>query len=177
MASDEAMRLRERRARAAAEYKTVLNEAEGRAFTADERTKLNTMDEELSNLDKQIKSVLDIDKRGQEADNAFAELESRQRTNSLTPLGSALIGAPGVQAWAALKHGHSVIDVRRSQRGSINPRSLLNTGSASATIPVDFYDQLISYLIEVSGLLQTGPTVLNTAGGETLQIPTVTSHP
>jgi len=68
MASDEAMRLHERRARAAAEYKTVLNEAEGRAFTADERTKLNTMDEELSNLDKQIKSVLDIDKRGQEAD-------------------------------------------------------------------------------------------------------------
>ena len=72
-----------------------------------------------------------------------------------------------------------MVEVARQTRGSINARTLLsnNTSSASSTVPVDFYDQLISYLIEVSGLLQTGPTILNTAGGETLQIPTVTSHP
>jgi HK97 family phage major capsid protein len=41
---------------------------------------------------------------------------------------------------------------------------------------VDFYDQLIAYLIEVSGLLQTGPSILNTAGGETIQIPIASAH-
>jgi HK97 family phage major capsid protein len=41
---------------------------------------------------------------------------------------------------------------------------------------VDFYDQLIAYLIEVSGLLQAGPSVLNTAGGETVQIPVASAH-
>jgi HK97 family phage major capsid protein len=177
MASDEAKRLHERRVQAKMEYKSVLADAEGRAFTVDERTKLDTLDTELGDLDKRIKSVLEADTRSNESNAAFAELESRQRTSGLTPLGSSLIAAPDVQAWADLKHGHSVIDVRRAQRGSINTRTLLSTGSSSATIPVDFYDQLIAYLIEVSGLLQTGPTVLNTAGGETLQIPTVTAHP
>jgi HK97 family phage major capsid protein len=43
-------------------------------------------------------------------------------------------------------------------------------------VPTDFYDQLIAHLIEVSGILQTGPTVLNTAGGESLQIPKTTAH-
>src|ERR1700744_3798566 len=77
------------------------------------------------------------------------------------------------------------IEVRRSAKGSVNPaylqstefRTLLSVGNtASSTVPVDFYDQLISFLIEVSGLLQTGPSVLNTQGGETIQIPVVSAH-
>src|SRR5258707_6791101 len=61
--------------------------------------------------------------------------------------------------------------------GPINYRTLFtNTAAASAAVPTDFYDQLISHLIEVSGVLQTGCTVLNTAGGETLQIPKTTGH-
>ena len=43
-------------------------------------------------------------------------------------------------------------------------------------MPTDFYDRLIAHLIEVSGILQAGCTLLNTAGGESLQIPKTTSH-
>lgn len=177
MASDEAKRLHERRSQAAAEYKSVLAEAEGRAFTPDERVKLDAMDTELSDLDKRLKSVLDVEARGKETDSAFAELETRQRTTGGPVMGSNWLVAPDVKAWTEMRSGQAMVEIGRQTRGSINTRSLLTTGSSSATIPVDFYDQLISYLIEVSGLLQTGPTVLNTAGGETLQIPTVTSHP
>jgi HK97 family phage major capsid protein len=49
-----------------------------------------------------------------------------------------------------------------------------NTGAG--IVPIDFYDTLISYLIEVSGLMQVGPNVLNTAGGEPIQMPYVTYH-
>jgi HK97 family phage major capsid protein len=180
MASDEAKRLHERRVQAKMEYKSVLADAEGRAFTAEERGKLTGLDDELMDLDKRIKSVVDADTRSKEADDAFNELEKRQRTGGMLnngALGGSMTTALDVSAWAAIQHGHSVVDVRRQTRGSINTRTLLSTGTASATVPIDFYDQLISYLIEVSGLLQTGPTVLNTAGGETLQIPTVASHP
>jgi HK97 family phage major capsid protein len=47
-----------------------------------------------------------------------------------------------------------------------------NTGAG--IVPIDFYDTLISYLIEVSGLMQVGPNVLNTSGGEPIQMPYVT---
>jgi Phage capsid family len=33
-----------------------------------------------------------------------------------------------------------------------------------------------AHLIEVSGIMQCGPTVLNTGGGETLQVPKTTGH-
>lgn len=56
--------------------------------------------------------------------------------------------------------------------GGGTPGSFSNPTGAGL-IPIDFYDQLISYLIEVSGLMQTGPSVLNTPGGEPLQIPYV----
>jgi HK97 family phage major capsid protein len=54
--------------------------------------------------------------------------------------------------------------------------STLTTGAGGNLAPTDFYDQLIAHLIEVSGVMQAGPTILNTAGGEVLQIPKTTSH-
>jgi HK97 family phage major capsid protein len=48
--------------------------------------------------------------------------------------------------------------------------------SGAGLVPIDFYDQMISYLIEVSGLMQCGPSVINSQGGEPLQIPYVTNQ-
>ena len=51
--------------------------------------------------------------------------------------------------------------------GPINYRTLQsNTSTPTSLVPTDFYDQLIAHLIEVSGVMQTGPTVINTSGGE-----------
>ena len=65
--------------------------------------------------------------------------------------------------------------------GPVNYRILTTAGAgsntnASSIVPTDFYDMLIAHLIEVSGIMQCGPTVLNTGGGETLQIPKTTAH-
>ena len=53
---------------------------------------------------------------------------------------------------------------------------ITTTTSGGYLVPTDFYDTLIAHLIEVSGVMQAGPTVINTAGGESLQIPKTTSH-
>jgi len=61
----------------------------------------------------------------------------------------------------------------------LNELRTLSTTAASVglnLVPTDFYDQLISHLIEVSGVMQAGPTVVHTDGGEPLQIPKTTSH-
>jgi HK97 family phage major capsid protein len=44
-------------------------------------------------------------------------------------------------------------------------------------VPIDFYDRLIAYLIQVSGIMQTGPTVIHSQGGAPIQIPYVIQHP
>lgn len=48
--------------------------------------------------------------------------------------------------------------------------------SGGNTVPISFYDQLVQHLVDASGVLQAGPTVLETASGEQLQIPITTSH-
>src|SRR5580698_581975 len=60
-----------------------------------------------------------------------------------------------------------------SANATSTPGSFTNN-SGAGLVPIDFYDTLISYLIEVSGLMQVGPNVLNTSGGEPIQMPYVT---
>lgn len=67
------------------------------------------------------------------------------------------------------------VEQRVLSDGYVAPNSFTNNTGAGI-VPIDFYDTLISYLIEVSGLMQTGPNVLNTAGGEPIQMPYVTYH-
>jgi HK97 family phage major capsid protein len=57
----------------------------------------------------------------------------------------------------------------------VAPNSFANNTGAGI-VPIDFYDTLISYLIEVSGVMQCGPNVLNTSGGEPIQMPYVVNQ-
>lgn len=50
------------------------------------------------------------------------------------------------------------------------------TTAGGHTVPTGFYNQLLAHLIEVSGLLMAGPTILTTTSGETIDIPITTSH-
>jgi HK97 family phage major capsid protein len=183
MASEEATRLRDERLKLWNEYKAVLKETEGRAYTVEEKTKIDQYDERLDAIDAQIKTVLAAETRSAEADATFNALEARGMSiGNDSPLGNGWLIAPDVRTWTEQRSGSHAVEVGKLHRGpmdlkKIYARTLSSIGNASATVPVDFYDQLISYLIEVSGVLQTGPTVLNTSGGETMSLPTVTTHP
>jgi HK97 family phage major capsid protein len=182
MPSEVAKRLRDRRLQVWEEAKGIAESAasENRALTDEEQGKWDAMQEEMQKLDVRIKAVLDTEKRAKEADDAFDALSGRKPAD-----GQATRGAGGskmleeVRAWARGDEGAGrALEVRRDPAlGPINYRVLTSTGAASSSIvPIDFYDMLIAHLIEVSGVMQCGPTVLNTGGGETLQVPKTTAH-
>lgn len=180
MASEVAKTLRDRRQKAWHEAKELLERSttENRALTGEEEGKWSALNDEIDKIDERLKAVLDAESRARETDEVYNSLAARPATEAR---GGGQIDAvrEELRSWMLGRNGNVVKDVERQKKGSINVpelRVLLNSGSASSTVPVDFYDQLISYLIEVSGLLQTGPSVLNTAGGETIQIPVVSAH-
>ena len=189
MASEVTKALRDRRLKVWEQCKGLADEAaqENRAFTAEEQGSWEVMNEEMDTLDRRIKSALDAEKRAHEADEMFNTITSREAkreeqgkapaTRRLNDeMRSFLRGEQGAPRF---------MDIDRPANSSIQwnygpvqyrTLSTSTSGAGGALVPTDFYDQLIAHLIEVSGLLQAGPTVLNTAGGETLQVPKTTQH-
>jgi len=180
MASEVAKRLRDRRLNVWNDAKKIAEDAasENRSFTPDEQGRWDAMQEEMSTLDTRIKAVLDTEKRAKEADDTYNALADKPQTRdaSATGLNEEL------RKWAKGESGSKAMEFRHDtdNRGPINYRILTTAGvggtNASSIVPTDFYDMLIAHLIEVSGIMQCGPTVLNTGGGETLQIPKTTAH-
>ncbi len=178
MASEVAKRLRDRRLGVWNEAKKIAEDAaaENRAFTPEEQGKWDAMQEEMRTLDTRIGAVLDTEKRAKAADDAFNDLEGRPREGGGEQRQPSDMEAE-VRKWARGEDGAPrSLEIRRQAAGPVNYRTLVTTGTASSIVPTDFYDQLIAHLIEVSGVMQCGPTVLNTGGGETLQVPKTTAH-
>lgn len=184
MASEVAKTLRDRRQKAWHEAKELLERTstENRAFTGEEEGKWQALNGEIDKIDERLKVVLDAESRAKSMDQAYDDLEKR-------PSVQARGGIDGVREelrnWMVSEKNLGSFQVDREKRSPMAPGDLrqiylrtlqTNSGSGSSTVPTDFYDQLIAYLIEVSGLLQTGPSVLNTTGGETIQIPVVSTH-
>ena len=195
MPSEVTKRLRDRRLQVWEECKATADTAaeNNRAFTAEEQGRWEVLNEEMDTLDKRIKAALDAEVRQQEADQAFnrlhtkdKEAEGRQNKPQIKQLNEEIraflrgdAGAPKVMEIArpetsGIQWNYGPVQYRTLTGPGFAP-SAQGTGAANI-IPIDFYDQLISHLIQVSGILQAGPTVLNTAGGETLQIPKTTAH-
>lgn len=181
MASEVTKRLRDRRLQVWEQCKALADGAatENRAFTAEEQGSWEVMNEELDGLDKRIKSALDAEKRAKDADQAFDAVLSR-KPEIRGDGGYADSGGrdPNEEIRAFLKGERKSIELAHNPAlGPLNLRVLqTNTSGQSAVVPTDFYDRLIAHLIEVSGIMQAGPTLLNTAGGESLQIPRTVSH-
>jgi len=171
-------RLRERRLNVWNQAKEIADRAseENRNFSPEEQGTWDALNGELDALDKRIKSALDQETRAKEQEEAFNRLEGKpvergvpaQQSQFGTQLRSMLRGDANAPRF---------IDVRpTSPLTELRALSKLTTGAGGNTVPTSFYDQLVAHLIEVSGVLQTNPTVLNTNSGENLQIPKTTTH-
>ena len=175
--------LRDRRLQAWSEARELLDRSteEKRAFTGEEEAKWTALNSEIDKIDERLRAVLDAEERAKATEEAFNRLNASaiQRAGEG---GSSRDYLTEVRNWAMAREGaKGYIDIHRQSRSPLNLRVLTTGGqgsgtNASSTVPTDFYDQLIAYLIEVSGILQVGPSVLNTAGGETIQIPVAATH-
>ena len=187
MASDVVKRLRDRRLNVWNDAQAIVEKAaaENRQFTAEEEGNWQVLNGELDNLDAKIKSGLDAERRLADTDAAFDAIGRRTGMNGAVPVGASHADSSGRDINAEVRamiqgqpgsprhmdFGHN------GPFGTDEVRTLVsNSGSPTSIVPIDFYDRLIAYLIEVSGIMQAGPTVLNTSGGESLLIPKATVH-
>ena len=190
MASEVAKRLRDRRLSVWEEAKKIATDAadQNRAFDPGEQGKWEALNEELDNIDARIKSVLETEQRSKDADAAFDKLSGQSRQGSAGQAEQRVVAQASdeIRAMARREPGApGYVEIAATDRvkhlgpsGYIGEmRTLITTTTSGGyLVPTDFYDTLIAHLIEVSGLMQSGPTVLNTAGGESLQLPKTTAH-
>lgn len=169
--------LHEKRMRAWEGAKEILDRAaaEGRDLTAEEDAAYLRANEDINSLDERITTMVEAQRKAKEAEAAFAELI---RTAPTGPAGEERGKERGAElrAWLKGETGKRAFDVRPD--GPVDYRATMQKTSTHGieTVPTSFYNRLIEHMIEVSGVLMAGPTVLTTAGGEDLQIPKTTAH-
>lgn len=167
--------LTEKRQNIWSQTKELLDKAadEKRDLTAEEQEQYERLSTDMSELRQRIDSVTSTMEENRAAEEALAKAvgTGEQRKDPEAPdlearLRSFLKGeARAVSISAA--------DMREPWKRA------LTKGTATAggnTVPTSFYDQLVQHMVDASGLLQAGPTILNTDGGETLEVPITTSH-
>lgn len=171
-------RLRDRRLNVWNQAKEIADRAaeENRNFSAEEQGTWDALNSELDQLDTRIKSAMDTESRAKEQEEAFNRLSGKPQTGGAPQhdekakeLRAFLRGDQGTQRW---------FDVRPDGPVPADFRTLskLTTGAGGNIVPTSFYNRLMAHLIEVSAILQSGATVLNTTSGEVLQVPKTTSH-
>lgn len=186
--SEVAKRLRDRRLNVWNEARGYVETAaeENREMTAEEQGTWQRLMEELDSIDEKIGGVLKAEQRSKDTDAAFDKITARKPERPAEKRGGEVSHADGggrdldteIRAFLSDRHANP-LELRHDveAHGPLNLRTLLSsTGTPTSIVPTDFYDRLIAHLIEVSGIMQAGCTVLNTSGGESLQIPKTTSH-
>jgi HK97 family phage major capsid protein len=154
----------EARAKAWEEAKALLDSAaaEKRDLSAEEN---QTYDRIMADLDSRSQVI--------ETMNAQAERENRAAE---AMKGFEAQVKPSVAAVPAIDEAELI---RSLARGEIRSHSFekrdVTKGSTGAPVPTSFYDQVIMLARHVGPMLETS-TILNTAGGENLQIPSLSAY-
>lgn len=142
--------------------------AEDREFTAEEDASWAKFNTDIAALDARLAELIDAEERNRDIADAI------DRLGPIAPTDDDAPEARDIEA-----------ELRRLAHGEVREvvipaeRRDLTKGSATAggnTVPTSFYDQLLEHMIEVSGVLSAGPTILNTASGENIEVPVTTAH-
>jgi len=171
-------RLRDRRLNVWNQAKEIADRAaeENRNFAPEEQGTWDALNSELDQLDARIKSAMDTEARAKDQEEAFNKLSGKPQSGGApapdqraAELRSFLKGEAGTKRWFdVVPDGPVPADFRTLSK--------LTTGAGGNVVPTSFYNRLMAHLIEVSAILQSGATVLNTTSGEVLQVPKTTSH-
>lgn len=167
-----------------------LNEARlgliAQARALNDKAEAENRDFEATELEQYTKLNADIDSLRARIDRQVEQAATdRSVSESLRSLGTNTSGSPASESnlsdqFRQLARGEiRSIDMDAAAFGKALDVRALTKGSATAggnTVPTSFYDRLVEHLVESSGVLQLGPTVINTTGGEQLDIPVTTSY-
>lgn len=180
-------RLTESRNRVWEQAKALADTAaeEGRAFDGPEEGKWNSLNAELEALDKRMQDVIDGEQRASDTAAKFDKLQGRKPDREArggNGAGGETDEAEELRKWMR-GDGPRFFEVKPAPRTDFRRLAAearaLTVGTATAggdTVPTTFYNRLIQHLIQNSAIMQAGVTVLNTSGGETIQVPKTTAH-
>lgn len=167
---------------------TASNE-EGRSFTAEEQTSWDAAMADMNSLDQRISQIQEAEERAAKQSEFLDRSLGRDREERGAGGTEGSDRGAAVRAFLKGESNTRSFDITPAQGGSIWERrsamagvelrdtALTKVATSSYTVPTDFYDRLVEHLIQVSAVLQTKPTVINTAAGEPIQVPKTTAHP
>ena len=186
MSNEVVDRLKDRRLQLWEEAKSVAERAstENRNFSAEEQGQWDGIMSEIDNLDARIKATLGAQERQKEATDAYERVaawtdkrlggngtDGRAQEQKTEELRAFLRGDPGAPRSFDVERPAGTpptLDLRTLTKGVVT--------DGGNTVPTSFYNRLMAHMIEVSGVLQAGVTVLNTDSGESLDVPKTLTH-
>lgn len=177
MSTELIKQLTERRQNIWNEAKGLLDKAaqEKRDLSAEEEQSFDRLNTDLTNLRARIDQVTEAMATNKAAEEALTRAlgTSEERRGGGTE-------DEGLEAEVRsfLSGERRAVETSAEAMGVAFKRALgtVTNPAGGATVPTTFHDQLIAHMVESSGLLQLGPTVLTTSGGEPIEIPVTTSH-
>lgn len=137
---------------------------EDRAMTVDEKVTFDRTTEEFSRRSAMIEEL-----KRMSAHEAEVRASQEGHEDQIRPVGQVVKPSNDVETIRSLARG----EIRSADFG-MERRDVL-TSSTGAPVPTSFYDQVIMLAKAVGPMLDVG-TTLNTAGGENLQIPRLSTY-
>jgi HK97 family phage major capsid protein len=137
---------------------------EDRAMTVDERVAFDRTTEEFSRRSTMIEEL-----KRMSAHEAEVRASQEGHEDQIRPVGQIVKPSNDVETIRSMARG----EIRSADFG-LERRDVL-TSSTGAPVPTSFYDQVIMLAKAVGPMLDVG-TTLNTAGGENLQIPRLSTY-
>jgi HK97 family phage major capsid protein len=176
-----AQRLIEQRARTWEGMKATLDAAdlEKRDLTVEEQTAYDQRNADLDKWDARIKDLIGNEKRAMEAEAALADILKRPVDERRDDPQASVSELRSFLKDGKTADGKKTFEVRSEKpfgTDELRTLSKLTAGAGANTVKISFYERLMAHLIEVSGILNAGPTLLNTTTGEQIQVPKTTAH-
>jgi len=138
---------------------------EDRAMTVDERVTFDRTTEEFSRRSTMIEEL-----KRMSAHEAEVRASQEGAEDQIRPVGQVVKPSNDVDTIRSLARG----EIRSAEFGARENRDLL-TSTGGAPVPTSFFDQVIMLARAVGPMLSVS-TTLNTAGGENLQIPRLSTY-
>ena len=138
---------------------------EDRAMTVDEKVTFDRTTEEFSRRSAMIEEL-----KRMSAHEAEVRASQEGHEDQIRPVGQIVKPSNDVETIRSLARG----EIRSSEFGPIQTRDV-TTSSTGSPVPTSFFDSVI-LLAKAVGPMLTVATTLNTAGGENLQIPRLSTY-
>jgi HK97 family phage major capsid protein len=169
-------RLVEERQKIFTEIKGITDaaEAENRGLTDDEVARFDKGSKDMDELRSRLDRMASIEAMDHQVEESLRKIgvgsEKAPAEDSLeADLRSMLRGDT---------RGFDLPVVRGAWEYRAVPGPMVTSTAAAAgdLVPTTMYNRIVEHMVQTSGVLQAGPTIIQTTGGENLDVPTTTSY-